>query len=199
MNRAFSPAFEGLIRSYLCKLTFSVKQEAEMVTKSGKPSVAVVMGSKSDYETMENAVQVLNDFGLDCETRVISAHRTPDVASEFAGGAKERGLKVIIAAAGKAAHLAGVMAAHTPIPVIGVPMKTSDLGGLDSLLSTVQMPGGVPVATTAIGRAGAKNAALLAVQMLSLSDDDLAQRLDAYRRDMADNVRKADEEIRGGS
>jgi len=164
---------------------------------SQNPSVAVVMGSKSDYETMENTVQVLSDFGLDCETRVISAHRTPDVASDFAGNAKERGLKIIIAAAGKAAHLAGVMAAHTPIPVIGVPMKTSDLGGLDSLLSTVQMPGGVPVATTAIGRAGAKNAALLAVQMLSLSDEDLAQRLDEYRREMADTVRQADEKIRG--
>lgn len=160
-----------------------------------KAKVAVVMGSSSDYETMENAVQVLEQFGIEVEPRVISAHRTPHVASEFAEQASERGIRVIIAGAGKAAHLAGVLAAHTVLPVIGVPMKTSDLGGLDSLLSTVQMPGGVPVATTAIGKAGAKNAGLLAVQMLSLSDESLTSKLNEYRREMAADVETSDRDI----
>ena len=126
---------------------------------SKDPIVSIVMGSKSDLETMSQAVQVLEQFQIPCETRVMSAHRTPDRAHQFACSAKSRGIKIIIAGAGKAAHLAGVIASLTTLPVIGVPMRTSDLGGLDSLLSTVQMPAGIPVATTAIGAAGAKNAA----------------------------------------
>ncbi len=157
--------------------------------------VSIVMGSKSDADTLKETAAVLKDFGIGCEMRVISAHRTPQVAHEFGTGAKARGVKVIIAGAGKAAHLAGVMSSLTTLPVIGVPMTTSDLGGLDSLLSTVQMPGGIPVATVAIGKAGAKNAALLAVAILALSDKNLDRRLQAYRRKMTDEVIKSDQEL----
>lgn len=160
------------------------------------PRVAVVMGSKSDYEVMKECANVLADFRVPHEVRVISAHRTPDRAHEFATGAEERGLQLIIAAAGKAAHLAGVLSALTTLPVFGVPMATSDLGGLDSLLSMVQMPGGIPVGTTAIGKAGAKNAALLAVAVLALSDSRLQDELKAYRRRMRDEVEAADNEVR---
>jgi 5-(carboxyamino)imidazole ribonucleotide mutase len=163
-----------------------------------KPVVSIVMGSQSDYAVMKNAVSILTDFVVSHEMRVISAHRTPDVAHAFAVGAKERGLKLIIAAAGKAAHLAGVLAALTTIPVIGVPMKTSDLGGLDSLLSMVQMPAGIPVGTVAIGDAGAKNAALLAIAILALSDGDLDNKLTAYRQRMADEVKAADAAMQEG-
>ncbi|MEG0156481.1 MAG: 5-(carboxyamino)imidazole ribonucleotide mutase, partial [Anaerovoracaceae bacterium] len=128
--------------------------------------VAIVMGSKSDYPVLEKTEQLLAEFGVPYETRVISAHRTPRQAEEFARTAEEKGFDVIIGAAGKAAHLAGVLAGNSALPVIGIPMKTSDLGGMDSLLSVVQMPKGVPVATVAIG--GAENAALLAIQMMSL-------------------------------
>ncbi|MFP4040240.1 MAG: 5-(carboxyamino)imidazole ribonucleotide mutase [Desulfosudaceae bacterium] len=159
-------------------------------------SVAVVMGSKSDLEVMKECVNVLTDFKVPCEVRVISAHRTPDRAHEFAVGAEERGTQLIIAAAGKAAHLAGVLAALTTLPVLGVPMTTSDLGGLDSLLSMVQMPGGIPVGTTAIGKAGARNAALLAVAVLALSDDRLRTELKTYREKMRAEVEAADTEIR---
>lgn len=160
------------------------------------PKVAVVMGSKSDLEVMKECVKVLADFKVPCEVRVISAHRTPDRAHEFAAGAEERGIQLIIAAAGKAAHLAGVLAALTTLPVLGVPMTTSDLGGLDSLLSMVQMPAGIPVGTTAIGKAGAKNAALLAVAVLALSEDRLRAELKAYRDKMRAEVEAADTEIR---
>lgn len=158
--------------------------------------VAVVMGSKSDLEVMKECVKVLADFKVPCEVRVISAHRTPDRAHEFAVGAEERGIQLIIAAAGKAAHLAGVLAALTTLPVLGVPMTTSDLGGLDSLLSMVQMPGGIPVGTTAIGKAGARNAALLAVAVLALSDNRLRTELKTYREKMRAEVEAADTEIR---
>lgn len=158
-----------------------------------KYKVGVVMGSKSDLETMKRGVEVLNSFGIEAETRVISAHRTPDAAHDFATNARDRGFSVIIAGAGKAAHLAGVMASLTTLPVIGVPMKTSDLGGLDSLLSTVQMPGGIPVATTAIGNSGAKNAALLAVQILALQDPEILDKLEKYRAQMTAEVKAADE------
>ena len=131
--------------------------------------VSIVMGSKSDQETMMQAMNILNEFGVACDMRVMSAHRTPDKVHAFCQGIREKGVKVIIAGAGKAAHLAGVIASLTTLPVIGVPMKTSDLGGLDSLLSTVQMPGGVPVATTAIGNAARKNAGLLAIAILAVS------------------------------
>jgi 5-(carboxyamino)imidazole ribonucleotide mutase len=163
------------------------------------PRVAVVMGSKSDYEVMKECAKVLADFKVPHEVRVISAHRTPDRAHEFATGAEERGLQLIIAAAGKAAHLAGVLAALTTLPVLGVPMTTSDLGGLDSLLSMVQMPGGIPVGTTAIGKAGAKNAALLAVAVLALSDGRLRDELKAYRNRMRLEVEAADAELIQGS
>lgn len=155
-------------------------------------TVSIVMGSKSDQETMMQATQILRAFGITYEVRIMSAHRTPDRVHEFCQGVRERGVKVIIAGAGKAAHLAGVIASRTTLPVIGVPMKTSDLGGLDSLLSTVQMPGGIPVATTAIGNAGAKNAGLLAVAMLALSDPSLENSLDEYRESMRLDVEEAD-------
>ena len=167
----------------------------QTTTKQTNPRVAIVMGSKSDYEVMKESAMVLAEFNVPCEVRVISAHRTPDRAHEFATGADERGLQVIIAAAGKAAHLAGVLSALTTLPVLGVPMTTSDLGGLDSLLSTVQMPAGIPVGTTAIGKAGAKNAALLTVAILALSDIRLSEELKAYRRRMRANVEAADAEV----
>lgn len=161
--------------------------------------VAVVMGSKTDYEVMKESARVLAEFNIPHEVRVISAHRTPDRAHEFAAGAEGRGIQVIIAAAGKAAHLAGVLAALTTLPVLGVPMTTSDLGGLDSLLSMVQMPAGIPVGTTAIGKAGAKNAALLAVAFLALSDSSLKEKLKAYRKRMHDEVEADDKEVRQAS
>jgi 5-(carboxyamino)imidazole ribonucleotide mutase len=167
--------------------------------KETRPIVAIVMGSKSDYEVMKESAAVLTRFGVTHEVRVISAHRTPDRAHEFATGAEDRGVKVIIAAAGKAAHLAGVLAALTTLPVLGVPMTTSDLGGLDSLLSMVQMPAGIPVGTTAIGKAGAKNAGLLAVAILALSDERLRAELKSYRRMMAAEVEADDELVRGSS
>jgi len=164
-----------------------------------KPLVAVVMGSKSDYAVMAESLEVLKAFEIPYECRVISAHRTPDRAHQFAVEAEAQGIQVIIAAAGKAAHLAGVMASLTTLPVIGVPMTTSDLGGLDSLLSTVQMPGGIPVGTTAIGKAGAKNAALLTVSILALSDARLKGALKDYRKQMTEEVIAADNEIRSQS
>jgi phosphoribosylaminoimidazole carboxylase PurE protein len=156
------------------------------------------MGSKSDAEVMNAGAAILEEFGVPCEVRVISAHRTPDRAVEYGRGLAERGVKIVIAGAGKAAHLPGVMAALTTLPVIGVPMQTSDLGGLDSLLSIVQMPGGIPVATMAIGKHGARNAGLLAVEILALADDALARKLAAYRAEMAGTVEADDRQIREG-
>ena len=146
-----------------------------------QPLVGVIMGSRSDWEVMKHACDTLLELGVECETRVVSAHRTPDAATEYARSAAERGLRLVIAGAGGAAHLAGVMAGNTYLPVLGVPMQTSALGGMDSLLSTVQMPAGIPVGTLAIGKAGATNAALLAVAILALSDPDLSARLVAFR------------------
>lgn len=163
-----------------------------------QPLVSIVMGSKSDLEIMSNAVKIMEQFAVPYELRIISAHRTPEAAHQFGRSARSRGVKVIIAGAGKAAHLAGVMASLTTLPVIGIPMVTSDLGGLDSLLSTVQMPGGIPVATTAIGKAGAINAGLLAVSMLALTRDDLVVRLEAYRQAMQKEVESADAEVVAG-
>jgi 5-(carboxyamino)imidazole ribonucleotide mutase len=145
------------------------------------PLIAVIMGSKSDWETMKHACETLALFGIAHEKRVLSAHRTPEQATEFVRTARDRGVKAIIAAAGGAAHLAGVCAAHTTLPVLGVPMKGWSLDGLDALLSTVQMPGGIPVATFAIGKAGAVNAALFAVAMLALHDSELKEQLDEFR------------------
>jgi 5-(carboxyamino)imidazole ribonucleotide mutase len=155
---------------------------------------AIVMGSKSDYPVLERTEKILNTFGVAYETRVISAHRTPRAAETFASGAEERGIEVIIAAAGKAAHLAGVIAAYTTLPVIGLPIKSSTLDGLDSLLSVVQMPKGVPVAAVAID--GAENAGLLAVQILSVKHGALRQRMKEYKEDMAREVAEADEAFR---
>lgn len=157
--------------------------------------VSIVMGSESDLGIMQEAQVVLTRFGVAHETRVISAHRTPDRAADYAKRLEARGVKLVIAAAGKAAHLAGVIAGLTPLPVIGVPITTSDLGGLDSLLSMVQMPGGIPVATVAIGKAGAKNAALLAIQILALNQPELRIKLGAFREEMAREVEQADERI----
>ncbi len=162
---------------------------------SEQPLVSIVMGSKTDLEIMSNAAKIMEQFDVPYELRVISAHRTPEIAHQFGRNARSRGVKVIIAGAGKAAHLAGVMASLTTLPVIGIPMVTSDLGGLDSLLSTVQMPGGIPVATTAIGKAGAINAALLAVSMLALYRQDLVGKLEAYRQEMQKEVELADAEV----
>jgi 5-(carboxyamino)imidazole ribonucleotide mutase len=158
---------------------------------SEQPVVGVIMGSTSDWETMKHAADVLERFGVAHERLVVSAHRTPKWMAEYAGTAESRGLEVIIAGAGGAAHLPGMVAAHTLVPVIGVPVQSRALNGLDSLLSIVQMPGGVPVATMAIGTAGATNAGLLAVAMLAVRRPDLRERLRAYRDDQAAAVRRA--------
>src|SRR5205809_6192233 len=153
-----------------------------------KPLVAIIMGSKSDWDTMRNAVETLDELGVPNESRVLSAHRTPDATVEFARGAAGRGLRVIIAGAGGAAHLAGVIAAYTWLPVLGVPIQSKALQGLDSLLSTAQMPGGVPVGTLAIGEAGAKNAALLAAAILATSDNAIREKLEAFRKRQSESV-----------
>src|SRR6476646_943945 len=151
--------------------------------------VGIIMGSKSDWEAMRQASEMLARFGVAHESRVMSAHRTPGIVAEYASGAAARGLQVIIAGAGGAAHLAGVVAAHTILPVIGVPMQSAALNGIDSLLSTVQMPKGIPVATVAIGASGAANAALLAVAILATAAPELRTKLHAYRQQLADEVR----------
>jgi 5-(carboxyamino)imidazole ribonucleotide mutase len=148
-------------------------------------AIGIIMGSQSDWETMRHAADALDQLGIAYETRIISAHRTPDRLHDYAGGAQARGLKAIIAGAGGAAHLAGVTAALTPLPVLGVPMERGGLGGLDSLLSIVQMPAGVPVATFAIGRAGAVNAALFAAAILGLTDPAVAASVAAWRKAQA--------------
>jgi 5-(carboxyamino)imidazole ribonucleotide mutase len=153
--------------------------------------IGIVMGSTSDWETMKAAAKVLEDFGVPYEAKAMSAHRTPHAVAEWAEGAGKRGLKAIIAAAGGAAHLAGVVAAHTTLPVLGVPMPSKHLQGLDSLLSTVQMPKGIPVATFAIGDAGAANAALFAVALLALSDEKLDRKLADFRAKQTEAVLKA--------
>jgi 5-(carboxyamino)imidazole ribonucleotide mutase len=158
--------------------------------RESKPVVAIIMGSKSDWETMRHATEMLDDLGVPNEARVLSAHRTPEATADFARKAAERGLRVIIAGAGGAAHLAGVIAAHTWLPVLGVPIQ-SKLQGLDSLLSTAQMPGGIPVGTLAIGEAGAKNAALLAAAILATSDKTIRQKLEAFRTKQSEAVLSA--------
>lgn len=156
-----------------------------------KPLVAVIMGSQSDWDTMKHADETLSQFGVAHESRVISAHRSPSLAAEFGSTAEERGVEVIIAAAGGAAHLAGVLAAHTTLPVLGVPMKSDALNGLDSLLATVQMPGGIPVGTLAIGKPGAINAALFAVAILANSRPELRQKLHEFRQSQEAKIRAA--------
>ena len=154
--------------------------------------IGIVMGSTSDWETMKEAAKTLEEFGVPYEAKAMSAHRTPELVADWAKSAAGRGMKAIIAGAGGAAHLAGVLAAHTTLPVLGVPMPSKHLQGLDSLLSTVQMPKGIPVATFAIGEAGAANAALYAVAMLALSDKALAQKLAEFRKKQSEAVRKAE-------
>lgn len=156
--------------------------------------VAIVMGSDSDFPIIKKAVKVLKHFGVAYEVHVISAHRTPDIAHEFAANAEDRGIEVIIAAAGKAAHLGGVLAAYTTLPVIGLPISASTLDGLDALLSIVQMPKGIPVATVAID--GAENAAILAVQMLSIAHKELRGKLKEFRLSMAKEVQEKDKIIK---
>jgi 5-(carboxyamino)imidazole ribonucleotide mutase len=153
-----------------------------------KTLVAILMGSKSDWETMRHTVEALDELGIPNESHVLSAHRTPDATAEFARKAAARGLRVIIAGAGGAAHLAGVIAAHTWLPVLGVPIQSKALQGLDSLLSIAQMPGGVPVGALAIGSSGAKNAALLAASILALSDNKIQKELEAFRKKQTDAV-----------
>ena len=157
--------------------------------------VAVIMGSDSDLPELEGCFKTLEEFGVAYEVRVLSAHRTPQKAMEFATQARGRGLQVLIAAAGGAAHLAGALAAHSLLPVIGIPIAATSLNGLDALLATVQMPPGVPVATVAVGKMGATNAALLAIQMLSLSDEKLYARLVRHRAEMAAKVEAKDQEV----
>src|SRR6202451_3910516 len=159
-----------------------------MTSNSKRVLVGIVMGSDTDYPVMSEAGKTLDKFGISYEMEVLSAHRTPARAHEYATTAASRGLKVVIAAAGAAAHLAGVMAASTTLPVIGVPMATSTLNGLDALLSTVQMPGGIPVATMAIDRAGAVNAAIFAAEILGLSDPDIARQLVKQKEELAQSV-----------
>ena len=180
----FSP-FQCILLLYVLFLV-----DLERMGLSMSKKVAVIMGSDSDFPTVSSAIKRLKGFGIPVEVKVMSAHRTPDAAAEFSRTAREQGFGVIIAAAGKAAHLAGVLAAHTTLPVIGIPVKSSTLDGLDALLSTVQMPSGIPVATVAID--GADNAAILACQMLALSDEDLAAQLLQMKADMAQGVAKKD-------
>lgn len=180
----FSP-FQCILLLYVLFLV-----DLERMGLSMSKKVAVIMGSDSDFPTVSPAIKRLKGFDIPVEVKVMSAHRTPDAAAEFSRTAREQGFGVIIAAAGKAAHLAGVLAAHTTLPVIGIPVKSSTLDGLDALLSTVQMPSGIPVATVAID--GADNAAILACQMLALSDEDLAAQLLQMKADMAQGVAKKD-------
>ncbi|WP_420407216.1 5-(carboxyamino)imidazole ribonucleotide mutase [Hoeflea sp.] len=158
------------------------------MTMTHTPKIAVIMGSQSDWPTMKHAADTLAELKIACDRRIISAHRTPDRLVSFAKGAKDEGFQVIIAGAGGAAHLPGMTAAFTTLPVFGVPVQSQALSGQDSLLSIVQMPAGIPVGTLAIGKAGAVNAALLAAAVLALSDKDLAQRLDAWRQARTDSV-----------
>jgi 5-(carboxyamino)imidazole ribonucleotide mutase len=163
-----------------------------MANPSVSPVVGIVMGSTSDWDTMKAAAKVLDEFAVAYEAKAMSAHRSPQLVAEWASAAAQRGVKVIVAAAGGAAHLAGVVAAHTTLPVLGVPMPSKHLQGLDSLLSTVQMPKGIPVATLAIGEAGAANASLFAIAILALSDKDLARKLADFRARQTEAVKKTE-------
>ncbi len=162
-----------------------------------KALVGIVMGSDSDWPLVKKAFDTLCDFGVAAEVRVISAHRTPQLAAEYASSAAKRGLKVVIAAAGGAAHLGGILAAHTILPVIGIPVAGGALNGVDALLATLQMPSGIPVATVALGSAGPVNAALLAVQILALSDESLAEKFREHKRKLAKKVEAANAKVAG--
>lgn len=161
-----------------------------------EPLIGIVMGSDSDLHVMNEAITVIKEFSIPYEVTVASAHRTPERVAEYAKAARDRGIRVIIAGAGGAAHLAGVVASMTTLPVIGVPIDSSPLKGIDALLSTAQMPGGIPVATMAIGRAGAKNAAIFAIEILAITDRELYSKLISYRKAMADDVEERDRRIK---
>ena len=163
------------------------------------PTVAILMGSDSDLPVMTEAVSVLKDFGVSYEIHVYSAHRSPHLVADFALHAREKGTKVFIAGAGGAAHLAGVIAPHTTLPVLGVPIDSSPLAGFDALLATVQMPAGIPVGALAIGKAGARNAGILAVQILSLADTGLAEKLKAFKKKLEDGVKEKDAQLQKAS
>jgi phosphoribosylaminoimidazole carboxylase PurE protein len=152
--------------------------------------ISIIMGSESDLETVQEAIKVLKEFGVSFEAKVLSAHRTPREVVQYVETAPKKGVKVFIAAAGGAAALAGVVAAHTTLPVIGIPIETKSLKGLDSLLSTVQMPGGIPVASMAIGKSGAKNAALFALEILGISDKKISSKLSRYKKEMREKIKK---------
>ena len=162
------------------------------MTNANTPRVGIVMGSDSDWPKIKKAADALDEFGVDYEVRVMSAHRTPDAVAEYASSAIDRGLQVIIAAAGGAAHLAGVIAAHTTLPIIGLPVPTPELGGLDSLLSTVQMPGDVPVASMAVGMGGPRNSGLFAVQILATADETLRARLVEFKQQLVGKIAAKD-------
>jgi phosphoribosylaminoimidazole carboxylase PurE protein len=162
----------------------------------GKADIGIVMGSDSDWPIVKKAVETLSEFGVECEVRVISAHRTPDLAAEYANSAVRRGLKIIIAAAGGAAHLGGVLAAHTYLPVIGIPIKGGALNGMDSLLATLQMPSGIPVATVTLGSAGPVNAAVLAVQILATGRSSLRKKLATYKKSLEQKVQRGNRKVR---
>ena len=162
---------------------------------TNQPKVGILMGSDSDLEVMREAEKRLDSFGIAYETRIMSAHRTPDIAAEYSSTAVKRGLEVIICGAGAAAHLAGAMAANTTLPVIGVPIDSSGLKGLDALLATVQMPAGIPVATMAIGKAGAANAGIFAAQIVGLKDADVAAKLVQFKKEMAGGVEERDRKL----
>lgn len=167
-----------------------------MAQKSVSPKVGILMGSDSDLEVMSEAEKRLDYFGIPYETRILSAHRTPQKAHEYATSARQRGLEVIIAGAGAAAHLAGAISANTTLPVIGVPIDSSSLKGLDALLATVQMPAGTPVATMAIGKAGASNAGIFAAQIIARQDQEVAARLSQFKEEMASGVEEKDRKLR---
>lgn len=189
MRLTVTQAFYNIIR--IEKITIREDMIVERIYEiSEKPLVGIIMGSKSDLETMEETMAILDELKISYEAKVVSAHRTPDKMFEYAELARERGIKVIVAGAGGAAHLPGMVAAKTTLPVIGVPVQSRALKGIDSLLSIVQMPGGIPVATVSIGKAGAKNAGLLAASILSTSYDCIATKLDTYRQMMTDAVLK---------
>ncbi len=169
--------------------------QSRIKNAKSKIDVAIVVGSDSDLPVMARAAETLEEFGVPHEVQILSAHRTPQLLEEYAASFPERGVKVVIAAAGSAAHLAGKIASTTTLPVIGVPLETGGLGGLDALLSTVQMPGGIPVLTVAIGPAGAANAALGAIEILALSQPKLSEKLAAHRKKMADSVARKNAEL----
>ena len=197
VNEAIKKAYKAVAKIKWSKVHYrtDIGQKA-LVRMQAVPQVGIVMGSDSDLKVMEAALGVFKKFGIPIEMTVASAHRSPDRAATYAMSARERGLKAIIAGAGHAAHLAGVLAAHTTLPVIGVPIDSSCLQGLDSLLSTVQMPPGIPVATTAIGKPGAKNAAILAVQIMATADESLVEQLNAFKQEMAAEVEKKAEKLK---